>query len=108
LNADRNREGCQTLLCKVPAIPPLARPAPPVPPAPPVAPAPAPAPPPTHPHAHPSDPLAAEEPVAAAGWSWVGPNYQDDQGVNKFIQSFIETNWLTDDDDDAMLPKRWS
>lgn len=26
--------------------------------------------------------------------------YQDDQGVNKFIQSFIETNWLTDDDDD--------
>ncbi|EDX07640.1 GD25403 [Drosophila simulans] len=40
--------------------------------------------------------------------AWAGPNYQDDQGVNKFIQSFIETNWLTDDDDDAMLPKRWS
>lgn len=39
---------------------------------------------------------------------WAGPNYQDDQGVNKFIQSFIETNWLTDDDDDALQPKRWS
>lgn len=33
------------------------------------------------------------------GWSNC-ESYQDDQGVNKFIQSFIETNWLTDDDDD--------